>query len=109
MRSIYNKNIYFFQFVPFAERINSIDIRHAALYHIEHAYSSQPGENETHFHLALQKWHGLNLTEKFKKFKKDVFGIVTVPQLIHKKDDVLCLLEEYLKLEDQLCLQPLLE
>ncbi|XP_026487160.2 small subunit processome component 20 homolog [Vanessa tameamea] len=98
-----------FRFVPFAERINSIDIRHAALYHIEHAYSSQPGENDTHFHLALQKWHGLNLTVNFKKFKKDVFGIVTVPQLIHKKDEVLNTLEEYLKLEDQLCLQPLLE
>ncbi|XP_072931772.1 small subunit processome component 20 homolog [Epargyreus clarus] len=98
-----------FRFVPFAERINSIDIRHAALYHIEHAYSSQPEENQTHFTLAVQKWHGLNLTENFKKFKKEVFGIVTVPQLIHKKDEVIEILDRYLKLEDQLCLQPLLE
>ncbi|XP_034830550.1 small subunit processome component 20 homolog [Maniola hyperantus] len=98
-----------FRFVSFAERINAIDIRHAALYHIEHVYANQPNENESHFHLALQKWHGLNLTENFKKFKKEVYGIVTVPQLIHKKDEVLQLLEKYLKLEDQLCLQPLLE
>lgn len=59
--------------------------------------------------MAIQKWHGLNLTENFKKFKKEVYGIVTVPQLIHKKDEVVALLEKYLKLEDQLCLQPLLE
>ncbi|XP_023944634.2 small subunit processome component 20 homolog [Bicyclus anynana] len=98
-----------FRFVPFAERINAIDIRHAALYHIEHVNASQPNANESHFYVALQKWHGLNLTEKFKKFKKQVYGIVTVPQLVHKKDEVLQLLESYLKLEDQLCLQPLLE
>ncbi|CAG4990641.1 unnamed protein product [Colias eurytheme] len=98
-----------FRFVPFAERINGIDIRHAALYHIEHSYSSQPGENDTHFHVAIQKWHALNLTENFKKFKKEVFGVVTVAQLIHKKEEVLDLLEKFLKLEDQLCLQPLLE
>ncbi|CAK1547347.1 unnamed protein product [Leptosia nina] len=98
-----------FRFVPFAERINAINIRHAALYHIEHSYANQPGENDTHFHLAIQKWHALNLTENFKKFKKEVFGIVTTPQLIHKKDEVLNLLEKYLTLEDPLCLQPLLE
>lgn len=100
---------FYFQFIPFAERINSIDIRHAALYHIEHSYSKQPEENETHFHLAIQKWHVLNLTENFKKFKKEIFGVVTVPQLVHKKDEVLDTLEKYLKLEDHLCLQPLLE
>ncbi|OWR44952.1 hypothetical protein KGM_210874 [Danaus plexippus plexippus] len=98
-----------FRFIPFAERINTIDIRHAALYHIEHVNASQPGENDTHFHLALQKWHGLNLTENFKKFKKEVYGVVTVPQLIHKKDEVLEILERYLKKEDPLCQQPLLE
>ncbi|XP_012551247.2 small subunit processome component 20 homolog isoform X1 [Bombyx mori] len=98
-----------FRFVPFSERINSIDIRHAALYHIEHAYSRQPDENETHFNLAIQKWHVLNLTDNFKRFKKEVFGIITVPQLLHKKVEILEILEKYLKLEDQLCLQPLLE
>lgn len=95
--------------MPFSERINSIDIRHAALYHIEHAYSRQPDENETHFNLAIQKWHVLNLTDNFKRFKKEVFGIITVPQLLHKKVEILEILEKYLKLEDQLCLQPLLE
>ncbi|XP_028163642.1 small subunit processome component 20 homolog [Ostrinia furnacalis] len=98
-----------FRFVPFAERINSIDIRHAALYHIEHAYTQHPDENDTHFHLAIQKWYALNLTENFKKFRKEVFGIITVPQLVHKKEEVFDILERYLNLEDQLCLQPLLE
>ncbi|XP_049868874.1 small subunit processome component 20 homolog [Pectinophora gossypiella] len=98
-----------FRFIPFAERINSIDVRHAALYHIEHAYAAQPGENETHFSLAVQKWYALNLTDNFKKFRKEVFGVTTVPQLVHKKDHVLEVLEKYLNLEDSLCLQPLLE
>lgn len=98
-----------FQFVPFAERINAIDIRHAALYHIEHAYSDRPEENETHFYIAIRKWLVLNLTDNFKKFLKEVYGIITVPQLLHKKDFVLQKLEEFLSLEDPLSLQPLLE
>ncbi|XP_053608053.1 small subunit processome component 20 homolog [Plodia interpunctella] len=98
-----------FRFIPFAERINAIDIRHAALYHIEHAYTRQPEETETHFHLALQKWNVLNLTENFKKFRKEVLGIVTLPQLVYKKEEVVDSLDKYLSLEDQLCLQPLLE
>lgn len=97
------------QFIPFAERINAIDIRHAALYHIEHEYTKHPYENETHFNVAVQKWFALNLTVNFKKFRKEVFGIITVPQLVHRKDEVLDILEKYLNLEDPLCLQPLLE
>ncbi|CAH1645371.1 unnamed protein product [Spodoptera littoralis] len=108
-KPVKHKSTNTFRFVPFAERINAIDIRHAALYHIEHAYAQQPEENETHFFVALQKWHVLNLTDNFKKFRKEVFGIITVPQLVHKKDEVVEILERYLKLEDQLCLQPLLE
>ncbi|PZC82298.1 hypothetical protein B5X24_HaOG210854 [Helicoverpa armigera] len=108
-KPVKHKSTNTFRFVPFAERINAIDIRHAALYHIEHAYAQQPEENETHFFVALQKWHVLNLTENFKKFRKEVFGIITVPQLVHKKEEVVDILERYLNLEDQLCLQPLLE
>ncbi|CAG9786026.1 unnamed protein product [Diatraea saccharalis] len=108
-KPVKHKSTNTFKFIPFAERINSIDVRHAALYHIEHAYTQQPEENETHFYLAIQKWYALNLTENFKKFRKEVFGIVTVPQLVHKKDVVFEILEKYLNLEDQLCLQPLLE
>lgn len=108
-KPVKHKSTNTFKFVSFAERINLIDIRHAALYHIEHAYTEQPEENETHFHIALRKWYALNLTDNFKKFRKDVSGIITVPQLIHKKEYVLGTLEKYLLLEDQLCLQPLLE
>ncbi|KAJ2937884.1 hypothetical protein O0L34_g18707 [Tuta absoluta] len=109
VKPVKHKTTNTFRFIPFAERINAIDVRHAALYNIEHAYAAQPEENETHFHLALQKWNVLNLTDNFKKFRKEVFGIITVPQLVHRKDEVLDKLEKYLNLEDQLCLQPLLE
>ncbi|CAH2980138.1 unnamed protein product [Chilo suppressalis] len=108
-KPVKHKSTNTFRFIPFAERINAIDIRHAALYHIEHAYTQHPEENDSHFHLAIQKWYALNLTENFKKFRKEVFGIVTVPQILHKKDEVFGILEKYLNLEDQLCLQPLLE
>lgn len=101
--------LFCFQFVTFTERINSIDIRKSALYRIEHINADKPEENETNFHNTLIRWKVLNLTTEFLNFAKRVENIVTLPQLLHRKDEVVSLLLENLDHRNVLTLQPLLE
>lgn len=103
-------NILFtFQFSSFADRISAIDVRHTAIYHLDHANSDYPEENETYFYKAIQKWKVLNLTTEYVNFGKKVERIITLPQLIHRKDEVVNLLIESLENGTPLTLQPLLE
>lgn len=97
------------QFKSFADRIQLIDLRHNALYHIQHVNEEQPAENETHFHVAYVKWTTLNLTDEYGAFQRKIRNIVTLPQLIHKKDYVVELLLASLAQATTLSLQPLLE
>ena len=77
---------------------------------VAHRYEENNCEEiETHFHETLQKWNVLNLTDGYVAFKKQVRDIVTLPQLIHKKQYVIDTLMEYLKKRDPLFLQPILE
>lgn len=86
-----------------------IDLRHNALYHIQHINEEQPEENETHFRVAYVKWIALNLTDEYNGFQRKIRDIVTLPQLVHKKDFVVRLLLEALAKATTLSLQPLLE
>uniref|UniRef100_W8AID2 Small subunit processome component 20 n=1 Tax=Ceratitis capitata TaxID=7213 RepID=W8AID2_CERCA len=104
------KNSNTFRFKSFADRVNEIDIRRLALYRIGHENEDLPEEeNETHFHQTLKKWIVLNLTDEFGQFSRKCLKIVTLPQLIHKKDFVVDLLLERLATATNLSLQPLLE
>lgn len=96
-----------FQFQPFSERIANIDVD--VFHRVGHKYENDPEESETYFHKALDKWHDLNLTESFEAFQKEVPPTHTLPQLLQQKDDVVALLVKYIKLNDPLCLQPVLE
>lgn len=99
-----------FQFKSFAERINEIDIRRNALYHIGHANEQHVADaNETEFHQTYCKWIVLNLSEEYNAFQKQIRNIVTLPQLIHKKDFVVELLLKSLKKGTTLSVQALLE
>lgn len=97
------------QFKSFADRIQLIDLRHNALYHIQHVNEEQPEENETHFRVAYGKWVVLNLTDEYNVFQRKIRDIVTLPQLVHKKEFVVKLLLESLEKATTLSLQPLLE
>ncbi|XP_012255555.2 small subunit processome component 20 homolog [Athalia rosae] len=97
-----------FKFKPFSERIADIDVD--VFHRVSHRNEeTDDDEIETHFHIALQKWNVLNLTENYTNFKKEVQGIVTLPQLLHSKIQVIDALLKYLNLKDILCLQPILE
>ncbi|XP_065367264.1 small subunit processome component 20 homolog [Calliphora vicina] len=98
-----------FRFKSFADRVNEIDLRRLALYHIGHENEELPEDNETFFHQTLKKWMVLNLSEEYSLFSRKVIKIVTLPQLLHKKDFVVDLLLEKLACATNLSLQPLLE
>ncbi|KAI4482212.1 hypothetical protein M0804_008763 [Polistes exclamans] len=96
-----------FQFKKFSERVNEIDID--IFHRVLHKNEEDDEEIETYFHETLKKWNFLNLTEGYCSFKKQVHDIVTLPQLLNKKQYVVDLLLEYLRKQDVLFLQPILE
>lgn len=78
-----------FQFKTFAERISEVDIRGSALYYVEHENEALD-ENQSCFHQTIQKWSSLNLTEEYQqRFQAPVRGLITLPQLLHRKEFVL--------------------
>ncbi|KAL6428059.1 hypothetical protein ACFW04_008441 [Cataglyphis niger] len=96
-----------FRFKPFSERVTEIEVD--VFHRVGHRYEDNCEEVETYFHQTLQKWNVLNLTDGYIAFKKQVRDIITLPQLIHKKQYVIDTLMEYLKKRDPLFLQPILE
>ncbi|XP_043645903.1 small subunit processome component 20 homolog [Drosophila teissieri] len=99
-----------FRFKSFGDRVNEIDLRHLALYHIGHRNEElDEEENATYFQQTIQKWNVLNLTEEYNYFSKRCRKIVTLPQLLHQKDFVVDLLLERLSTATNLSQQPLLE
>lgn len=96
------------QFKSFSERVNEIDID--VFHRVVHKNEENNEEEvETYFHETLQKLNFLNLTEGYCSFKRQVRDIVTLPQLLNKKQYVIDLLLEYLNKQDVLFLQPILE
>lgn len=85
-------------------------MRRTALYRIRHqnegVFEDVP---DTEFHQAYCKWVVLNLTEEYAAFQKLIRNIVTLPQLLQKKESVINILVEALEKATVLSLQPLLE
>lgn len=102
-------NYFIFQFKSFADRINEIDLRRTALYHIRHENEETTDEQATEFHQTYCKWIVLNLTEEYAEFHKKIRNIVTLEQLIWKKDFVIEHLINSIEKATLLSLQPLLE
>ncbi|KAK2574916.1 hypothetical protein KPH14_002607 [Odynerus spinipes] len=96
-----------FQFKTFSERVSEIDID--VFHRVAHRNEENEEEVETYFNQTLRKWNLLNLTEGYCSFKKQVREIVTLPQLLNKKQFIIDLLLEYVKKQDILFLQPILE
>ncbi|XP_076286265.1 small subunit processome component 20 homolog [Lasioglossum baleicum] len=105
-KPIRHKECNTFQFKPFSERINEIDVD---IFHRVTHRNEEDDEVETYFHQTLQKWNLLNLTEGYCSFKKQVRDIITLAQLINQKQFVIDTLLEYLEKKDVLFLQPILE
>lgn len=76
---------------------------------VAHANEDDIEEDKTYFYKTLQKWNFLNLTDGYITFKKQVQDVITLPQLLHKKQYVIDILMEYLRKQDPSFLQPILE
>lgn len=86
-------------------------MRRSALYRIRHQNENIDDDDtpNTEFHQAYVKWMVLNLTEEYNGFQKQIRGIVTLPQLLLKKDVVVNRLIDALEKATVLSMQPLLE
>lgn len=85
-------------------------MRRSALYRIRHENENTTDDTaDTEFHQTYVKWIVLNLTEEYNAFQKVIRGIVTLPQLLLKKDYVINTLIEALEKATVLSMQPLLE
>lgn len=69
----------------------------------------QPDDIESRFRQTFTKWTVLNLTEEYATFQRQVRDIVTLPQLLHKREHVVNNLLAALASATTLSLQPLLE
>ncbi|GAB0097332.1 small subunit processome component 20 homolog [Sergentomyia squamirostris] len=98
-----------FKHKSFADRLSEIDVRKAILYHIDYRFEEDLDENESYFASAVAKWRALNLTDEYEEFHRSVREIVTLPQLLHKKDFIIEHLLSCLAKATHLSLQPLLE
>ncbi|XP_011860993.1 PREDICTED: small subunit processome component 20 homolog [Vollenhovia emeryi] len=107
-KPIRHKETNVFRFKPFSERVTEIDVD---IFHRLAHRNENVAEDDvvTHFHETLKKWNVLNLTEGYTAFKRQVRDIVTLPQLLHKKQHVIDTLMLYLRKRDPLFLQPILE
>jgi len=101
------KLVYSLQFKPFLERVTEIDVD--VFHRVAHRNEDDTEEIETYFHKTLLKWNVLNLTDGYTAFRRQVRDIVTLPQLLLKKQDVIDTLMLYLRKRDPLFLQPILE
>lgn len=79
------------------------------MYHVDCGTEYEPTEDESYFQLALQKWKLLNQTVEFDEFYKEVRDIVTLPQVLLKKEFIFEHLFVCLQTATKLSLQPLLE
>lgn len=105
-----SSNFPIFKFKTFGDRINEIDLRRSALYRIRHENENTVDDTpDTEFHQTYVKWIVLNLTDEYNGFQKEIRNIVTLPQLLLKKDYVINRLLDALEKATVLSMQPLLE
>lgn len=87
-----------------------MDLRRTALYRIRHENETIDEETKTtEFHQNYCKWVVQNLTEEYNAFQKQIRGVITLPQLLLKKDFVIDALVDALGKSTVLSQQPLLE
>ncbi|XP_034941688.1 small subunit processome component 20 homolog [Chelonus insularis] len=99
-----------FKFKRFADRISEIDVD--VFHRVAHRNEENDADEESlesNFYKTLTKWNDLNLTEGYTSFKNEVKHVITLPQLINHKEEVIASLTKYLEMKNVAFLQPILE
>ncbi|XP_031356227.1 small subunit processome component 20 homolog [Photinus pyralis] len=98
-----------FKFQPFAERIANINID--IFHRIGHENEEPDEEHSCLLYQSIVKWDTLNLSDPYNQFRREIgpHNLITLPQLIHKKDHVAATLLKHLRLKNILSIQALLE
>lgn len=96
-----------FKFVSFTERISKLRID--VVHKIEQR-SEIPEDSDTFFQQGLAKWTELNCSLDFQSFYKEVNGLVkSLSLLVYHQKDIVEILLRYLRKNDTLALDALLE
>ncbi|KAJ2116164.1 U3 snoRNP protein [Coemansia sp. RSA 922] len=95
------------RFKSFRQRIDAIEINVAR--RIERDLD-EPDEHGSYFAEAVSKWNELNCTKDYTEFLHRVRAYhQSLAQVLYHKDDIICILEDYLSLDHELALEPMLE
>ncbi|KAJ2878174.1 U3 snoRNP protein, partial [Coemansia aciculifera] len=95
------------RFKSFRQRIDAIEINVAR--RIERDLD-EPDEHGSYFAEAVSKWNELNCTKDYTEFLHRVRAYhQSLAQVLYHKDDIVCILEDYLSLDHELALEPMLE
>ncbi|KAJ2690698.1 U3 snoRNP protein [Coemansia spiralis] len=95
------------RFKSFRQRIDAIEINVAR--RIERDLD-EPDEHGSYFSEAVSKWNELNCTKDYTEFLHRVRAYhQSLAQVLYHKDDIVCILEDYLSLEHELALEPMLD
>ncbi|XP_023234617.1 small subunit processome component 20 homolog [Centruroides sculpturatus] len=106
-KPISHKNENTFKFRTFSERLADINVD---VIHRIRTFEQTPEEADTFFFETLQKWTELNCTEDFDKLCKDLgMNIQSLPQIVHKKDVIIAVLNNHLQDCSNLALDATLE
>ncbi|KAK9695959.1 U3 snoRNP protein [Basidiobolus ranarum] len=94
------------KYQPFKSRVEKL---HIDIVHRVRPVTEEPEDADTFFNEALQSWKELNCTTNFAEFYVKVEKHTqSLAQLLYHKENVIDILEEHLKVEDSLALEPLL-
>lgn len=96
------------QFIPFSERIASINVD---VFHRVSHRNEESEDRKTFFKESADKWIVLNRTKEWLEFYKAVVagGVVTLPQILNQKDHIAELFCVHLPQQTEHSLQPILE
>ncbi|KFM72556.1 Small subunit processome component 20-like protein, partial [Stegodyphus mimosarum] len=106
-KPVSHKNQNTFKFLTFAERISNINID---VIHQIGKISASPDEANTFFLEAIEKWVDLNYTQDYGELQKEIGPeIRNLSQIVFRQDEIIEILLKYLKKEDSLALDAVLE
>ncbi|KAJ2891931.1 U3 snoRNP protein [Coemansia aciculifera] len=95
------------RFKSFRQRIDAIEVNVARRIARD---LDEPDEHGSYFAEAVSKWNELNCTKDYTEFLHRVRTYhQSLAQVLYHKDEIVRILEDYLSLDHEMALEPMLE